>query len=151
MNRFYSLHYLFPFVLAGIVAIHIIFLHETGSNNPIGLRSDVDKVTFHIYYTSKDAFGFLILGALLSLLVFYAPNLLGDAENFIPANPLVTPVHIMPEWYFLFAYAILRAIPNKLGGVVALVASVVILLVPAFVHTSQLRGLTFRPMAKLAF
>nr|QWQ49858.1 cytochrome b [Craspedacusta sowerbii] len=151
LNRFYSLHYLFPFVLAGIVAVHIIFLHETGSNNPIGLRSDVDKVTFHIYYTSKDAFGFLILGALLSLLVFYTPNLLGDAENFIPANPLVTPVHIMPEWYFLFAYAILRAIPNKLGGVIALVASIVILMAPVLVHTSQLRGLAFRPIGKLAF
>nr|YP_004940489.1 cytochrome b [Cubaia aphrodite]AER54539.1 apocytochrome b [Cubaia aphrodite] len=151
LNRFYSFHYLFPFALAGIIIVHIILLHDTGSNNPVGLRSDVDKVTFHVYYSAKDAYGFILLGILLSLLIFYAPNYLGDAENFIPANPLVTPVHIMPEWYFLFAYAILRAIPNKLGGVIALVASIVVLVFLPFLHTSYLRGLTFRPLGKLAY
>lgn len=148
LNRFFSLHYLFPFVLAGLIFIHLIFLHTTGSNSPIGLNPNSDKVPFHVYFTTKDFYGFILIGILLSLLVFYMPNTLGDPENFINANPLVTPVHIMPEWYFLFAYAILRAIPNKLGGVIALVASVVILLVLPFVHTSKLRGLIFRPLGK---
>lgn len=148
LNRFFSLHYLFPFVLAGLIFIHLIFLHTTGSNSPIGLNPNSDKVPFHVYFTTKDFYGFILIGILLSLLVFYMPNTLGDPENFINANPLVTPVHIMPEWYFLFAYAILRAIPNKLGGVIALVASVVILLILPFVHTSKLRGLIFRPLGK---
>lgn len=148
LNRFFSLHYLFPFVLAGLIFIHLIFLHTTGSNSPIGLNPNSDKVPFHVYFTTKDFYGFILIGILLSLLVFYMPNTLGDPENFINANPLVTPVHIMPEWYFLFAYAILRAIPNKLGGVIALVASVMILLVLPFVHTSKLRGLIFRPLGK---
>ncbi len=148
LNRFFSLHYLFPFVLAGLIFVHLIFLHTTGSNSPIGLNPNSDKVPFHVYFTTKDFYGFILIGILLSLLVFYMPNTLGDPENFINANPLVTPVHIMPEWYFLFAYAILRAIPNKLGGVIALVASVLILLVLPFVHTSKLKGLIFRPLAK---
>ena len=148
LNRFFSLHYLFPFVLAGLIFVHLIFLHTTGSNSPIGLNPNSDKVPFHVYFTTKDFYGFILIGILLSLLVFYMPNTLGDPENFINANPLVTPVHIMPEWYFLFAYAILRAIPNKLGGVIALVASVLILLVLPFVHTSKLKGLIFRPLGK---
>nr|ALO20777.1 cytochrome b [Sarsia tubulosa] len=151
LNRFFSLHYLFPFVLAGLIFVHLIFLHTTGSNSPIGLNPNSDKVPFHVYFTTKDFYGFILISILLSLLVFYMPNTLGDPENFINANPLVTPVHIMPEWYFLFAYAILRAIPNKLGGVIALVASVMILLVLPFVHTSKLRGLIFRPLGKTSY
>lgn len=151
LNRFFSLHYLFPFVLAGLIIIHVVLLHTSGSNNPTGLNSNSDKIPFHIYYTTKDAYGFLLLFILICLLIFYAPNVLGDPENFINANPLVTPVHIMPEWYFLFAYAILRAIPNKLGGVIALVLSVLILVVLPFVHTNKLRGLNFRPLGKLFF
>jgi len=151
LNRFFSLHYLFPFVLAGLIIVHLVLLHVNGSNSPIGLNPNSDKVPFHVYFVTKDAYGFLLLGILLSLLIFYAPNVLGDPENFINANPLVTPVHIMPEWYFLFAYAILRAIPDKLGGVIALVASILILLVAPFVHTSKLRGLAFRPLGKMAY
>jgi len=151
LNRFFSLHYLFPFVLALLVIIHIVLLHENGSNSPIGINSNSDKVPFHSYFSYKDAYGFVLLFILLSVLVFYAPNVLGDPENYIKANPLVTPVHIMPEWYFLFAYAILRAIPNKLGGVIALVLSILVLAVLPFVHTSNLRGLSFRPVGKFLY
>ena len=151
LNRFFSLHYLFPFILALLAIIHIVLLHENGSNSPIGINPNSDKVPFHSYYSSKDLYGFVLLFILLSVLVFYVPNILGDPENYIKANPLVTPVHIMPEWYFLFAYAILRAIPNKLGGVIALVLSVVILAVLPFVHTSYIKGLTFRPLGKMFY
>lgn len=148
LNRFFSLHYLFPFLLAGLILVHLVLLHSTGSSSPIGLNTNTDKVPFHVYFITKDVYGFVVLGILLSLLIFYSPNVLGDPENFINANPLVTPIHIMPEWYFLFAYAILRAIPNKLGGVIALVLSVVILVSLPFVHTSKLKSLAFRPLGK---
>lgn len=151
LNRFFSLHYLFPFILAGLIIVHLVLLHVNGSNSPTGLNPNSDKIPFHIYFTTKDAYGFILILILISLLIFYIPNYLGDPENFINANPLVTPVHIMPEWYFLFAYAILRAIPDKLGGVIALVASVLVLLVIPFIHTSKLKGLTFRPLAKFAY
>nr|WJJ70026.1 cytochrome b [Physonectae sp.] len=151
LNRFYSLHYLFPFILAGLIFIHIILLHSTGSNNPIGLNTNSDKIPFHTYFTTKDFYGFIILFILLSYLVFYTPNLLGDPENFIKANSLVTPIHIMPEWYFLFAYAILRAIPNKLGGVLGLVFSILILFITPFVHTNWLKSLNFRPIGKFLY
>lgn len=151
LNRFFSLHYLFPFILAGLIIVHLVLLHQSGSNSPTGLNPNSDKVPFHIYFTTKDAYGFVLLGIMISVLIFFIPNVLGDPENFIKANPLVTPIHIMPEWYFLFAYAILRAIPNKLGGVIALVLSIVILAVLPFIHTSKLKGLTFRPLAKIFY
>lgn len=151
LNRFFSLHYLFPFVLLGIIIVHLVLLHVTGSNSPTGLNSNSDKLPFHWYFIIKDAYGIILMAIFISLLIFYIPNYLGDPENFINANPLVTPVHIMPEWYFLFAYAILRAIPNKLGGVIALVASVLVLLVIPFIHTNKLKGLAFRPLGKLAY
>lgn len=151
LNRFFSLHYLFPFVLALLAIIHIVLLHEHGSNSPIGINPNSDKIPFHTYFTTKDAYGFILLFILLTVLVFYLPNFLGDPENYIKANPLVTPVHIMPEWYFLFAYAILRAIPNKLGGVIALALSVIILAVLPFVHTSYIKGLSFRPLGKMFY
>lgn len=151
LNRFFSLHYLFPFILAGLAIIHLVLLHESGSNSPVGLNPNSDKIPFHTYFTTKDAYGFILLLILLSILVFYIPNVLGDPENFIKANPLVTPVHIMPEWYFLFAYAILRAIPNKLGGVIALVLSIVILVILPVIHTSKLKGLSFRPLGKIFY
>nr|WOE90986.1 apocytochrome b [Aequorea sp. MKL-2023] len=151
LNRFFSFHYLFPFVLALLALIHVVLLHEHGSNSPIGVNANSDKVPFHAYFSSKDAYGFVLLFILLAVLVFYAPNVLGDPENYIKANPLVTPVHIMPEWYFLFAYAILRAIPNKLGGVIALALSVIILAVLPFVHTSFLKSLSFRPLGKTLY
>lgn len=151
LNRFFSLHYLFPFLLAGLIIIHLILLHEKGSNTPVGLNPNSDKIPFHIYYTSKDLYGFILLIILICILIFYAPNTLGDPENFIKANPLVTPIHIMPEWYFLFAYAILRAIPNKLGGVIALVLSIIVLAFLPFIHTNNLKGLSFRPLGKLFY
>jgi len=151
LNRFFSLHYLLPFLLAALGVVHLICLHVDGSNNPIGVRSDLDKVPFHTYYTSKDWYGIVAFVLFFCSLVYLAPNLLGDPENFIQANPLVTPVHIQPEWYFLFAYAILRSIPNKLGGVVAMFASLLVLFLLPWIHTSRLRGLTFRPLARLAF
>jgi len=137
--------------LALLAVIHIVLLHEHGSNSPIGVNPNSDKVPFHSYFSSKDVYGFVLLFILLSIVVFYLPNVLGDPENYIKANPLVTPVHIMPEWYFLFAYAILRAIPNKLGGVIALVLSVLILAVLPFVHTSNIKGLSFRPLGKIFY
>lgn len=151
LNRFFSLHYLFPFLLAALAVVHLICLHVDGSNNPIGVRSDLDKVAFHVYYTSKDWYGIVAFAVFFCSLVYLAPNLLGDPENFIQANPLVTPVHIQPEWYFLFAYAILRSIPNKLGGVVAMFSSLLVLFLLPLLHTSRLRGLTFRPLARMAF
>lgn len=136
LNRFFSLHYLLPFVLAGLALIHLIALHEEGSNNPIGIRSDIDKIPFHYYFALKDLFGFVIAGIFLIILVFLFPYYLGDAENFKETNPLVTPVHIKPEWYFLFAYAILRVMPNKLGGVIALIFGIAILLLLPYLHNS---------------
>nr|YP_008239352.1 cytochrome b [Neotrygon kuhlii]AGQ46041.1 cytochrome b [Neotrygon kuhlii] len=151
LTRFFTFHFLFPFVIAALTMIHLLFLHETGSNNPTGLSSNMDKIPFHPYYTYKDLVGFFILLMLLTLLALFTPNLLGDTENFIPANPLVTPPHIKPEWYFLFAYAILRSIPNKLGGVLALAFSIFILLLIPILHTSKQRSLTFRPITQLLF
>lgn len=124
--RFFALHYLIPFILIGLVFIHLLYLHENGSNNPLGMKT-VEKIKFSPYYTSKDLFGVFFIFFFFIFFVLLFPWLLGDTENFIEANALVTPVHIQPEWYFLFAYAILRAIPNKLGGVLALFRSVLIL------------------------
>jgi ubiquinol-cytochrome c reductase cytochrome b subunit len=116
LNRFFTFHFLIPFILAAVVLIHLLFLHQTGSGNPLGVERDVDKLPFHPYFTIKDLVGFLLVLISLIIISLVDPYLLGDPENFNPANPLVTPVHIQPEWYFLFAYAILRSIPNKLGG-----------------------------------
>nr|P29663.2 RecName: Full=Cytochrome b; AltName: Full=Complex III subunit 3; AltName: Full=Complex III subunit III; AltName: Full=Cytochrome b-c1 complex subunit 3; AltName: Full=Ubiquinol-cytochrome-c reductase complex cytochrome b subunit [Amia calva]BAA88877.1 cytochrome b [Amia calva] len=151
LTRFFTFHFLFPFVIAGASMIHLLFLHETGSNNPLGLNSNVDKITFHPYFSYKDLLGFIILLAGLMFLTLFSPNLLGDPENFTPANPLVTPPHIKPEWYFLFAYAILRSIPNKLGGVLALLFSILILMIVPITHTSKQRSSTFRPLTQILF
>nr|AGB13927.1 cytochrome b [Pelophylax plancyi]AGB13928.1 cytochrome b [Pelophylax plancyi]AGB13931.1 cytochrome b [Pelophylax plancyi]AGB13937.1 cytochrome b [Pelophylax plancyi]AGB13938.1 cytochrome b [Pelophylax plancyi] len=151
LTRFFTFHFILPFIIAAASMIHLLFLHQTGSSNPTGLNSNLDKVSFHPYFSYKDLLGFVImLGALASLSTF-APNLLGDPDNFTPANPLVTPPHIKPEWYFLFAYAILRSIPNKLGGVLALLLSIMILFLMPIIHTSKLRSLMFRPIAKTFF
>lgn len=151
LTRFFTFHFILPFIIAAASIIHLLFLHQTGSSNPTGLNSNLDKVSFHPYFSYKDLFGFtIILGALAALSTF-APNLLGDPDNFTPANPLVTPPHIKPEWYFLFAYAILRSIPNKLGGVLALLFSILILFLMPIIHTSKLRSLIFRPIAKIFF
>nr|YP_008758497.1 cytochrome b [Somniosus pacificus]BAO02777.1 cytochrome b [Somniosus pacificus] len=151
LTRFFAFHFILPFLIIGLTLIHLLFLHETGSNNPMGLNSDMDKISFHPYFSYKDMVGFFIMITLLALLALFLPNLLGDAENFIPANPLVTPPHIKPEWYFLFAYAILRSIPNKLGGVLALLFSIFILMLVPMLHTSKQRSNTFRPPAQTLF
>nr|AMH85485.1 cytochrome b [Eudasyphora canadiana] len=151
LTRFFTFHFILPFIVLAMTMIHLLFLHETGSNNPIGLNSNVDKIPFHPYFTYKDIFGFITMTMILILLVLINPYLLGDPDNFIPANPLVTPVHIQPEWYFLFAYAILRSIPNKLGGVIALVLSIAILAILPFYHLSKFRGIQFYPINKIMF
>lgn len=151
LTRFFALHFLLPFAIAGLTILHLLFLHETGSNNPLGLNRDGEKVPFHSYYSFKDLVGFVIILFLLSLLVLFSPQLLTDPENFIPANPLVTPVHIQPEWYFLFAYAILRSIPNKLGGVIGLVGSIAILFILPFTHLGKFRSLAFYPPNQILF
>nr|QGW14845.1 cytochrome b [Brochis multiradiatus] len=151
LTRFFTFHFLLPFIVVAATLIHAMFLHETGSNNPIGVNSDADKISFHPYFSFKDLLGFIILMTLLLSLALFSPNLLGDPDNFTPANPLVTPTHIKPEWYFLFAYAILRSIPNKLGGVLALLFSILVLMLVPMLHTSKQRGLTFRPLTQFLF
>nr|YP_010470986.1 cytochrome b [Allogalathea elegans]UVF62815.1 cytochrome b [Allogalathea elegans] len=151
LTRFFTFHFLFPFIVAAATLVHILFLHQSGANNPLGISSQSDKVPFHPYFTFKDIVGFLIMLMILILLTLYNPYLLGDPDNFIPANPLVTPAHIQPEWYFLFAYAILRSIPNKLGGVIALALSVAILAILPFTHSSNFRSLTFYPVNQILF
>merc|ERR1711994_283586 len=151
LTRFFSLHFLLPFVIRGFSIIHLLFLHTTGSRNPLGLNRNLDKIAFHPYFSRKDLLGIIILLFLFFYICLQNPWLLGDPENFIPANPLVTPVHIQPEWYFLFAYAILRSIPNKLGGVVALVLAVAILLICPFLPRGKFKGLTFYPISKGLF
>nr|YP_009685867.1 cytochrome b [Aphyosemion gabunense]QDV92583.1 cytochrome b [Aphyosemion gabunense] len=151
LTRFFTFHFLLPFVVLAMTMVHLIFLHETGSNNPAGINSDADKISFHPYFSYKDLVGFTILLILLVTVSLFSPNLLGDPENFTPANPLVTPPHIKPEWYFLFAYAILRSIPNKLGGVIALLASILVLMLVPILHTSKLQSLTFRPLSQALF
>ncbi|NP_008055.1 cytochrome b (mitochondrion) [Ornithorhynchus anatinus] len=151
LTRFFAFHFILPFVIAALAVIHLLFLHETGSNNPSGLNSDPDKIPFHPYYSVKDLVGFFMTILVLLTLVLFTPDLLGDPDNYTPANPLSTPPHIKPEWYFLFAYAILRSIPNKLGGVLALVASILILILVPLLHTSYQRGLAFRPLTQMLF
>nr|BAD20268.1 cytochrome b [Acrocephalus orientalis] len=151
LTRFFAIHFLLPFIIVGFTLVHLTLLHETGSNNPLGIPSDCDKIPFHPYYSMKDILGFVLMFILLTSLALFSPNLLGDPENFTPANPLATPPHIKPEWYFLFAYAILRSIPNKLGGVLALAASVLVLFLMPLLHTSKLRSMTFRPLSQILF
>nr|AVN68094.1 cytochrome b [Blattella lituricollis] len=150
LNRFFTFHFLLPFIIAAMVLIHLLFLHQTGSNNPLGLNSNIDKIPFHPYFSIKDTFGFIILIMFLTILTLKEPYILGDPDNFTPANPLVTPVHIQPEWYFLFAYAILRSIPNKLGGVIALVMSIAILFILPL-YSSNFRGMQFYPINQILF
>nr|ASY98221.1 cytochrome b [Pseudovates chlorophaea] len=150
LNRFFTFHFVLPFIVMAMVMIHLLFLHQTGSNNPLGVNSNIDKIPFHPYFTFKDILGFIILFMFLSMLSLKDPYILGDPDNFIPANPLVTPVHIQPEWYFLFAYAILRSIPNKLGGVIALIMSIAILFFMPFTMTNS-RGLQYYPINQFMF
>nr|ANC85368.1 cytochrome b [Alexandromys limnophilus]ANC85381.1 cytochrome b [Alexandromys limnophilus]ANC85383.1 cytochrome b [Alexandromys limnophilus]ANC85384.1 cytochrome b [Alexandromys limnophilus] len=151
LTRFFAFHFILPFIIVALVLVHLLFLHETGSNNPTGLNSDTDKIPFHPYYTIKDFLGILILLMVFMILALFFPDILGDPDNYTPANPLNTPPHIKPEWYFLFAYAILRSIPNKLGGVLALILSILILALMPILHTSKQRALTFRPITQTMY
>nr|QWL15015.1 cytochrome b [Morphostenophanes sinicus] len=151
LTRFFSLHFLLPFIISAMVMIHLLFLHQTGSNNPLGLNSNMDKIPFHPFFSLKDILGLIITLMLMTTLSLMNPYLLSDPDNFTPANPLVTPVHIQPEWYFLFAYAILRSIPNKLGGVVALALSVMILYTLPFSGKKKFSSNHFYPLNKTLF
>nr|AWV83352.1 cytochrome b [Muda kuroiwae] len=151
LMRFYSFHFIMPFVLLSMTLIHLIFLHLSGSNNPLGFNSDNDKIPFHPYFSIKDMFGFLMIMLIFMVIILTMPYILSDPDNFMPANPLITPKHIQPEWYFLFAYAILRSIPNKLGGVIALLMSIMILMFIPLLNNSKFAGLSNYPMNQILF
>jgi quinol-cytochrome oxidoreductase complex cytochrome b subunit len=146
LNRFFSLHYFMPFAITGLVLLHLSLLHKDGSNNPLGINTNVDYVSFYPYYYVKDLFAFFIFASLFAFFIFFYPNTLGHPDNYIPANPLVTPPHIVPEWYFLPFYAILRSIPDKLGGVVAMISAILVLLLLPLLNTSEIRSSKFRPL-----
>nr|QXJ79772.1 cytochrome b [Suinzona borowieci] len=151
LTRFFTFHFILPFIISAMVIIHLLFLHQTGSSNPLGTQNNIDKLPFHPYFTFKDLVGILILMFMLIFLTLSNPYLLGDPDNFMPANPLVTPIHIQPEWYFLFAYAILRSIPSKLGGVLALVFSIGILYLVPFINKKKYLSMQFYPLNKFLF
>nr|UGN61574.1 cytochrome b [Paracyba sp.] len=151
LSRFFSLHFLLPFIILAMTVIHIFFLHATGSNNPTGLNSNMDKIPFHPYFSIKDLMGVMMILTALLMLNFSSPYMLSDPDNFINANPMVTPIHIQPEWYFLFAYAILRSIPNKLGGVVALFLSILILMILPFSMKMKFKSIAFYPMSQYMY
>nr|ATU74763.1 cytochrome b [Thoradonta obtusilobata]QPK42114.1 cytochrome b [Thoradonta nodulosa] len=151
LSRFFSIHFILPFIILMFTIIHLIFLHQTGSNNPLGIKSNQEKIPFHPFFSFKDSITMLLMMLTLSLISTQTPYILGDPDNFIPANPLVTPPHIQPEWYFLFAYAILRSIPNKLGGVIALIMSIAILMILPFYKKSSFQGNQFYPLNQMMF
>jgi len=151
LNRFFSLHYLMPFAIVAMVIVHLSLLHKDGSNNPLGINTNVDYIPFYPYFYVKDLFSFMLFALFFAFFVFFYPNLLGHPDNYIPANPMSTPAHIVPEWYFLPFYAILRSIPDKLGGVVAMISAVLILMVLPLVNTSEVRSTKFRPLFALAY
>jgi len=151
LNRFFSIHYLLPFAITGLVIVHIALLHKDGSNNPLGIDSSTDKIPFYPYCYVKDLFNLLLFVVFFSVFLFYYPNLLGHPDNYIPANPMVTPAHIVPEWYFLPFYAILRSIPDKLGGVIAMFGAIVVLFLIPFINQSEVRSSTFRPIYRKLF
>lgn len=151
LNRFFAIHFVLPFIVAAVAIIHLIFLHQTGSNNPLGINPDRDRVPFHFYYSAKDTLAYLIALFLFLIVILFIPDIVADPENFIVANPLVTPIHIKPEWYFLWVYAILRSIPNKLGGVIALAAAILILFTLPLTKIGKKQGIVFYPINQLLF
>lgn len=151
LNRFFSLHYLMPFLIVGVTIVHLALLHTVGSNNPLGVNVNVISASFYPYYYLKDAISFILLISFIGLFVYFFPNTLGHPDNYIPANALVTPAHIVPEWYFLPFYAILRSIPNKLGGVVAMISAILVLMAIPFINFSIIRSSLFRPVYRLMF
>nr|YP_010583063.1 cytochrome b [Eurhadina exclamationis]UGN61509.1 cytochrome b [Eurhadina exclamationis] len=151
LSRFFSLHFLLPFIILMLTIIHIFFLHLTGSNNPIGLNSNIDKIPFHPYFSIKDIMGVMMIMSILLIVNLNSPYMLSDPDNFINANPMVTPIHIQPEWYFLFAYAILRSIPNKLGGVIALFCSILILMILPISMKMKFKSISFYPLSQYMY
>nr|YP_010341299.1 cytochrome b [Stenamma impar]UNZ99552.1 cytochrome b [Stenamma impar] len=151
LNRFFSLHFILPFIILMMVILHLYFLHLTGSSNPLGTNSDMSKIPFHIYFSFKDLLGFLIVITPFTIILLQNPYIFSDPDNFIPANPMITPIHIQPEWYFLFAYAILRSIPNKMGGVIALTLSILILYLMPLFQTSKMLSLSFFPINQMIY
>lgn len=151
LNRFYSIHFLLPFIIAGVTLIHLALLHKVGSSNPIGSDAGVDDIPFYPYFVSKDLFAFSVYLLVFATFVFYFPNVLNHPDNCIPADPLQTPAHVVPEWYFLPYYAILRSIPHKAGGIVAMLGSLLVLLIIPFTNTSDVRNTTYRPLFKVFF
>nr|YP_010954486.1 cytochrome b [Euparatettix tridentatus]WMV02041.1 cytochrome b [Euparatettix tridentatus] len=151
LSRFFSLHFIMPFTIMMMSMIHLMFLHQTGSNNPLGMNSNSEKIPFHPFFSIKDTITMLMIMMMLMMISLMYPYVMGDPDNFIPANPLVTPPHIQPEWYFLFAYAILRSIPNKLGGVIALMSSIMITLIMPFYNKSNFQGNQFYPLNQILF
>nr|QTC30737.1 cytochrome b [Psyttalia lounsburyi] len=151
LNRFYSLHFLMPFILLFLVIIHLMFLHDTGSNNPLGVDSNYYKIIFHNYFSLKDILGYMIFITIMLAVMMEVPYILSDPENFIMANSMVTPIHIQPEWYFLFAYTILRSIPNKLSGVIALLLSILILMILPYIYNNKFQGLMIYPISQIYF
>ena len=151
LNRFFSLHFLLPFVIVGFSVLHLSLLHKDGSNNPLGVNSGIDRVTFYPYFVVKDLFAFFVFLLVFSIFIFYFPNMLGHPDNYIPADSMKTPPHIVPEWYFLPFYAILRSIPDKLGGVVAMGGALLVLLLIPFSNTSEIRSTRFRPLFKFFY
>jgi len=151
LTRFFSFHFFLPFIIIAITIIHLFFLHQTGSNNPLGINRNSDKIPFHPFFSLKDIYGFIIIIIILLFLTILFPYKLNDPDNFIPSNPLITPPHIQPEWYFLFAYAILRSIPNKLGGVIALIFSIFILFFIPLIHIRKFQGIQYYPINQFIF
>jgi ubiquinol-cytochrome c reductase cytochrome b subunit len=151
LNRFYSIHFVLPFLIAGMTLIHLALLHKVGSNSPIGSDTGVDNIPFYPYYVSKDIFAFTVYLLIFGIFVFYFPNVLNHPDNYIPADPLHTPAHVVPEWYFLPYYAILRSIPHKAGGIVAMLGSLLVLFLIPFINTSDIRNTTYRPLFKICF
>ena len=153
LNRFFALHYLMPFLIVGVVILHLVALHRFGSNNPIGIdpSGPQDTVPFHPYYTIKDFFGLSVFLTLFAAAIFFFPNFMGHPDNYIPANPMQTPAHIVPEWYFLPFYAILRAVPDKLGGVLAMFGAIAVLFILPWLDRSPIRSGNFRPIFKIFF
>jgi len=151
LHRFYSLHYLLPFLIVGVTLLHLIELHDVGSGNPLGMNTNLDTISFYPYFVIKDLFSFFIMLFIFIFFVFFFPNTLGHPDNWIPANPLVTPSHIVPEWYFLPFYAILRSIPNKLGGVLAMIGAILVLLFLPYINSSKIRSTKFRPIFSIFY
>nr|AFI23472.1 cytochrome b [Hypselosoma matsumurae] len=148
LTRFFTLHFIMPFIITAMTMIHLLFLHQSGSSNPMGTNSNFDKIPFHPFFSVSDLMGMILVLIMFTMVNMWEPRLFSDPDNFIPANPMVTPVHIQPEWYFLFAYTILRSIPNKLGGVIALIMSIMIILPMKWLMKSKFRSMKFYPMNK---